>query len=77
MLARCKPPVVLVHLDLDHVPGLYFDYVAMDSATCVLAVGFLITLWWARNSWIAWITVPLFTGLLAVSISRALCRGVF
>jgi hypothetical protein len=36
------------------------------SATCVLGVGFIITLWWARNSWIAWITVPLFTGLLVL-----------
>ncbi|KAH8090865.1 peptidase M50B-like-domain-containing protein [Filobasidium floriforme] len=43
-----------------------FDINASKIATCALAVGFLITLWWARNSWIAWITVPLFTGLLAL-----------
>jgi hypothetical protein len=41
------------------------------SATLILAFFFILTLWWARKSWVAWLTIFFFAGLLVVGHRRS------
>ncbi|WVF67071.1 hypothetical protein IAT40_001815 [Kwoniella sp. CBS 6097] len=43
-----------------------FDTNASKVACLVLAFFWVLTLWWARSSWIAWATIALMTGLIIV-----------
>ncbi|RSH94516.1 hypothetical protein EHS25_004319 [Saitozyma podzolica] len=43
-----------------------FDTDASKVACLVLSFFFLLTLWWARKSWIAWLTIALMAALIVV-----------
>ncbi|GHJ85662.1 hypothetical protein NliqN6_2064 [Naganishia liquefaciens] len=43
-----------------------FDINASKIASCCLAFGFVITLWWARKSFIAYVTIAFFVVLFVV-----------
>ncbi|KAK1927389.1 peptidase M50B-like-domain-containing protein [Papiliotrema laurentii] len=43
-----------------------FDTNASKVAVLVLAVLWILTLWWARRSWVAWVTIALVAGLILI-----------
>lgn len=45
-----------------------FDTNASKVAVLVLAVLWILTLWWAKKSWIAWATIALVAALILVSL---------
>jgi uncharacterized protein YqgC (DUF456 family) len=44
-----------------------FDTNASKVAVIVLAVLWILTLWWAQKSWVAWVTIALVAVLIIVS----------
>lgn len=81
-LAVTRLPPVAPQPDVaaHHLQG--FDTNASKVACLVLSVFFLLTLFWARKSWIAWVTIAFAWGLIVVSnqhrpgtCSGRLCAG--
>lgn len=54
-----RPTVIFTH-------SQGFDTNASKVACLVLAFIWILTLWWARSSWVAWATIALMVGLVLV-----------